>query len=176
MWWTIIGSNSGLFGHGSECCFQKKIYIFVRFEVFTAITMKNTVFWDVAPCRYFVNRRFGGTYRLHLQGRRNPRVMNQREQLAVDWVTVRYTLLTLVHRSWISSTLETEAIRSSETSVNKIPTRRHIPKDGILQQIFLFSANILCHGVNERVVSDRMILCVHVWVSEWMRITNSVMT
>jgi hypothetical protein len=30
----------------------------------------NSVFWDVAPCRYFVNRRFGGTYRLNLQGRR----------------------------------------------------------------------------------------------------------
>jgi hypothetical protein len=23
---------------------------FVRFEVFTAVTMKNAVFWDVAPC------------------------------------------------------------------------------------------------------------------------------
>jgi hypothetical protein len=22
----------------------------VRFEVFTAVTMKNAVFWDVAPC------------------------------------------------------------------------------------------------------------------------------
>jgi hypothetical protein len=28
----------------------------VRFEVFTAMTMKNTVFGDVAPCRYFVYR------------------------------------------------------------------------------------------------------------------------
>jgi hypothetical protein len=45
------------------------------------VTMKNVVFWDVAPCRYFVNRRFGGTYRLHLQDIRNPRTMNQREQL-----------------------------------------------------------------------------------------------
>jgi hypothetical protein len=45
---------------------------------------KNTVFCDVAPCRYFVNRRFGGTYRLHLQVIRNPRAMNQREQVAVD--------------------------------------------------------------------------------------------
>jgi hypothetical protein len=44
----------------------------VRFEVFTAMTMKNAVFWDVASCRYFLNRRFGGTYRLHLQGIRNP--------------------------------------------------------------------------------------------------------
>jgi hypothetical protein len=30
--------------------------------------MKNAVFWDVAPCRSCVNRRFGGTFRLHLQG------------------------------------------------------------------------------------------------------------
>jgi hypothetical protein len=48
--------------------------------------MKNAVFWDVAPCIYVVNRRFGGTYRLHLQGIRNPRTMNQREQVAVDSV------------------------------------------------------------------------------------------
>jgi hypothetical protein len=48
------------------------------------MTMKNAVFWDVAPCRYFVNWRFGGTYRLHLQGIINPRAMNQREQVPVD--------------------------------------------------------------------------------------------
>jgi hypothetical protein len=29
----------------------------VRFEVFTAVTMKNAVFWDVASCRSCVNRR-----------------------------------------------------------------------------------------------------------------------
>jgi hypothetical protein len=34
----------------------------LRFEVFMAVTMKKAVFWDVAPCRYGVNRRFGGTY------------------------------------------------------------------------------------------------------------------
>jgi hypothetical protein len=32
--------------------------------------LKNVVFWDVALCRSCVNRRFGGTYRLHLQGRK----------------------------------------------------------------------------------------------------------
>jgi hypothetical protein len=42
----------------------------VRFEVFTAVIMKKAVFWDVGPCRYHVNRRFGGTYRLHLQDRK----------------------------------------------------------------------------------------------------------
>jgi hypothetical protein len=32
--------------------------------------MKNDVFWDVGPCRSCANRRFGGTYCLHLQGRK----------------------------------------------------------------------------------------------------------
>jgi hypothetical protein len=33
---------------------------YVRFEVFTAVTMKNVVFWDVTQCGYCKNRRFGG--------------------------------------------------------------------------------------------------------------------
>jgi hypothetical protein len=33
----------------------------VRFEVFTAVTMKKAVFWDVASCSSCVNRRFGAT-------------------------------------------------------------------------------------------------------------------
>jgi hypothetical protein len=34
--------------------------------------MKTTIFWDItASSSFSVNRRFGGTYRLHLQGRRN---------------------------------------------------------------------------------------------------------
>jgi hypothetical protein len=34
------------------------------------MTMKITVFWDVALSRSSVNRRFGGTYRLHLQDKK----------------------------------------------------------------------------------------------------------
>jgi hypothetical protein len=34
----------------------------VRFEVFTAVTMKNGVFWVVTPCGSCKNRRFGGTF------------------------------------------------------------------------------------------------------------------
>jgi hypothetical protein len=41
---------------------------FVRFEVSTAVTMKNGVFWDVAQCGSCKNRRFGGTNRLLHQG------------------------------------------------------------------------------------------------------------
>jgi hypothetical protein len=33
----------------------------VKIEVFTAVTMKNGVFWDVMPCGSCKNRRFGGT-------------------------------------------------------------------------------------------------------------------
>jgi hypothetical protein len=47
-----------------------KVCYHVRFEVFTTVTMKNAVYWDVAPCSSCVNRRFGGTYRLHLRGRK----------------------------------------------------------------------------------------------------------
>jgi hypothetical protein len=38
-----------------------KQFVFVGFKVFTAVTMKNAIFWDVARCRSCVNRRFGGT-------------------------------------------------------------------------------------------------------------------
>jgi hypothetical protein len=31
----------------------------VRFEVFTAVTMKNAVFWDVIHFGSYKNRRFG---------------------------------------------------------------------------------------------------------------------
>jgi hypothetical protein len=34
---------------------------YVRFEVFTAVTVKNVFFWDVTPCGSCKNRRFGGT-------------------------------------------------------------------------------------------------------------------
>jgi hypothetical protein len=31
---------------------KENLYIIVRFEVFTAVTMKNGVFWDVTPCAF----------------------------------------------------------------------------------------------------------------------------
>jgi hypothetical protein len=35
------------------------------------VVMKSSVFWDIVPCSPLkVNRRLGGTCRLHLQGRR----------------------------------------------------------------------------------------------------------
>jgi hypothetical protein len=42
-----------------------------RFQVFTAVTMKDGVFWDVTPCGSCKNRRFRGTLRLLHQGDKN---------------------------------------------------------------------------------------------------------
>jgi hypothetical protein len=73
--------------------------------------MKRAVFWDLAPCRYYVNRRFIGTYRLHLQGRRQEQI---RERSSFSRCN-----------SPLVSTLKMEAIRSSETSVNTKPNGAH---------------------------------------------------
>jgi hypothetical protein len=63
--------------------------------------MKNAVSWDVASYRSCVNRCFGGTYRLHLQGR----ARNQQSAATCS----RWFL------ACGFSTLKMEAIRSSET-------------------------------------------------------------
>jgi hypothetical protein len=55
---------------GTALLILTKFLFCVGFEVFTAVTTKNAVFWDVAPCSSCVNRRFGGRYRLHLQARK----------------------------------------------------------------------------------------------------------
>jgi hypothetical protein len=67
--------RSGALGLGGRVMWKQ---ILERFEVFTAVTMKNAVIWDVAPCRYGVNGRFGGTYRLHLQDRRKNKKIRKR--------------------------------------------------------------------------------------------------
>jgi hypothetical protein len=41
--------------------FRESCFMYVRFEVFTVVIMKNAVFWDVMPCGSCKNRRFGGT-------------------------------------------------------------------------------------------------------------------
>jgi hypothetical protein len=41
-----------------------------------AVTVKNTVFWDVTPCGSCKNRRFGGTYRFHPEGGKDWRPSN----------------------------------------------------------------------------------------------------
>jgi hypothetical protein len=59
---------------------RKQSVGFVGFQVLTAVVMKSTMFRNITPCSPLeVNRRFGRTYRLHLQGRRISQARNQRE-------------------------------------------------------------------------------------------------
>jgi hypothetical protein len=51
------------------------------FEVLIALTAESTVFWDVMPCSPVeVLLLFGGTYYLHLQGRRVSQAGNQQDE------------------------------------------------------------------------------------------------
>jgi hypothetical protein len=55
------------------CCWLNiaLLITFAGYEVFTAVVMKSIIFWDMTPCSPLsFNRRFGGTYHLHLLGRR----------------------------------------------------------------------------------------------------------
>jgi hypothetical protein len=38
--------------------------IYVRFEVFMELAMKNAACWVATPCGFYKNLRFGGMYRL----------------------------------------------------------------------------------------------------------------
>jgi hypothetical protein len=75
--------------------------------------MKNAFFWDVSPC---------GLIEIYVSEERVASIFSNR--------------LTLFLACVISSTLEMEATRSSETSVYSKRTRRHIPGDGILHGFF----------------------------------------
>jgi hypothetical protein len=74
--WHYILFNSHLFHIPIVFifCYQNHIICnsYVGFEVFTAVVMNSIIFWDMTPCSPLsFNRRFGGTYLLKLQGRRN---------------------------------------------------------------------------------------------------------
>jgi hypothetical protein len=46
---------------GRRSRFRNELLFYVGFEVFTVVTMKDGVSWDVTPCGSCKNRRFGGT-------------------------------------------------------------------------------------------------------------------
>jgi hypothetical protein len=53
------------------------------FKIKTALFLISTIFWDIMLCSPLkVNRHFGGTYCLHIQGRRISQARNQRESPA----------------------------------------------------------------------------------------------
>jgi hypothetical protein len=75
-----------------------------RFEVFTAVTMKNAVFWNVTlydPCK---NRRFGGTSLLHHQGDKNQRTLARaratQRNIPEDGILQSTKLFGLLNSKW----------------------------------------------------------------------------
>jgi hypothetical protein len=86
----------------------------------------------MTPCSSLsFNRRFGETYRLQLQSRRNRFSKPGSKQVA--------SLLAPWFAEYISSTLKIEAIFFSETSVEtQRTTRRHIPEDETLRYYSFF--------------------------------------
>jgi hypothetical protein len=101
----------------------------VGFEVLTAVVVKSTALWDIKQCSpVSVNRRFGGTYRLHLQGRKISESKRKACFLACNLLP-RWFLA-----EFIFSILKMEAIYSSETSVDT--QWRHIPEDCTLRSCY----------------------------------------
>jgi hypothetical protein len=67
---SVFYSNTSLFL--KYTLYQRKTFQTKRenvgFEVFTGVVMKSIIFWDMTPYSPLsFNRRFGGTYRLHLK-------------------------------------------------------------------------------------------------------------
>jgi hypothetical protein len=56
---------------------KSKITTYVRFEIFTMVTMRNVIFWNVLSRGSCKNRWFGGTYPFHLQGENKQQTKNK---------------------------------------------------------------------------------------------------
>jgi hypothetical protein len=46
--------------------------------------MNVAIFWDIEPCSPYVDRRFGGTYHLHFQGRKSADQETSVQQMATQ--------------------------------------------------------------------------------------------
>jgi hypothetical protein len=103
----------------------------VGFEILRAVILKSSIFWDIMPCIPLkINRRFGETCRLHLQGRRKA---SGKQSQAGLWLCLppAFKLISCLANS---STLKTEATCFSGPSVDFQRTTWHcIPEDGAQQ-------------------------------------------
>jgi hypothetical protein len=111
-------------------------YCYVRFEAFTAVTMKNAVFWNVTPCGSIVKtdileERTASIFRV-------TKIVELGTTLLCEYFrSVRRFVVTanVVPISQIWVTLIMKALRSSVTSVLIRVTRSNIPEDSILHSL-----------------------------------------
>jgi uncharacterized membrane protein YhaH (DUF805 family) len=92
------------------------------------VVMKSTVFWVIMPCSPLkVNRRFGGTYRLHFQGR-----ISRARYQAAGILLGKFPSAFMLPSCSTYSPLKMVAICSSETSVDFQRTIwRYIPENSL---------------------------------------------
>jgi hypothetical protein len=93
----------------STCMFQLQINLmnfdeiwYLGFEVLTSVVMKISIFWDIAPCSPLkVNRCFGGTCFLRIQGR--PGVISQNIEIFIFGIHWKLAYFASFHSSiWCS--------------------------------------------------------------------------
>jgi hypothetical protein len=90
------------------------VYLF-RFWL-SCFLLKNAVFWDVATRSSCVNQSFGRTYRLHLQGRKNPRARNQCEQVGFCLSKSWKSLICLLKKPDAKSTRPCRSMHAQQSS------------------------------------------------------------
>jgi hypothetical protein len=109
-------------------CWGMSRLMHVAFEVLTAVIMNSLIFWDM--CRPVkVDRCFGRTCHLHLQGRR----IRQNSVKAELRLPLAFTLVSCLD---YSSTFKMEATCCSETSAYfKRTTRRYIQNTDLFRMM-----------------------------------------
>jgi hypothetical protein len=117
----------------SSGCLWTQINL-ISYEVTNSVNtwqINSTIFCDITLCSPLsVNRRFGGTYRLHLQVRKKKLSKKPawKKPCSACHLLSRWFLA-----QFIFSILKMEAICSSDTSVGtQRTTRRYIPEDSTL--------------------------------------------
>jgi hypothetical protein len=100
------------------------------FEVLITVVMKSSVVWNITLCSPLkVSRCFGGTWRIHLQGRRIGKARNQHEAGSKESPLLA-TCFMLVSCLTDSLMLKMEATCYSETSVDfQLSIKHYIPED-----------------------------------------------
>jgi hypothetical protein len=89
--WEELTAYFLLIRCGRHTKWHAQKFLYLRFEVFTAVTMKNAVFCDMAPCSYCVNRRLGGTYRLHFRAEEKKKKIRERGTNVSRWLQQELT-------------------------------------------------------------------------------------